>query len=182
LRTITDNPTNILALCKKGDARAFQHLYQSYAKAMYSICVRMCGNTADADDVLQEAFVQIYNHLHAVENDHSLTAWIKRIVVNQCISFLRKKKVSFLSFEDRDVVEEPGLDEQFHAAQVAQVKEAINQLPEGYRTVLNLYIFESYTHKEIGELLGISESTVKTQYMRSKNRVREFLSKKSGII
>ncbi len=165
-----------------GDARAFHDLYHAYSKAMYNICLRMTGHSADAEDVLQEAFVQIFKNLDKLATDSSLTAWVKRIVVNHCLSYLRKKKVYFEEVEDQEWKSEDGVDEKEHMLTVATVKEAIGQLPAGYRTVLNLYIFEDYSHREIAGLLNISESTVKTQYMRAKERVRQIVHLKSKRI
>ncbi len=165
-----------------GDARAFHDLYHAYSKAMYNICLRMTGHSADAEDVLQEAFVQIFKNLDKLATDSSLTAWVKRIVVNHCLSYLRKKKVYFEEVEDQEWKSEDGVDENEHMLTVATVKEAIGQLPAGYRTVLNLYIFEDYSHREIAGLLNISESTVKTQYMRAKERVRQIVHLKSKRI
>ncbi|MGX5820560.1 RNA polymerase sigma factor [Chitinophaga lutea] len=169
----------IVVRCRKGDARAFRELYDAYSRAMYNICLRMTGHAPDAEDVLQEAFVQVFNNLSRLESDASLTAWIKRIVVNQCLSWLRKKKVRFEDVEHHDKAESPDVDESEHALTVSAVKEAIGQLPDGYRTVLSLYIFEEYSHREIADMLGISESTAKTQYMRAKEKVRQLVKLKT---
>ncbi len=169
----------IVVRCRKGDVRAFRELYEAYSKAMYNICLRMTGHAADAEDVLQEAFVQVFKNLEKLTTDSSLTAWIKRIVVNHCLSYLRKKKVYFEEVGEMDAPEEAVVDEGAYAFTVSAVKEAIGQLPDGYRTVLNLYIFEAYSHREIAEMLGISESTAKTQFMRAKERVRQLVKVKS---
>ena len=169
----------IVVRCRKGDVRAYRELYEAYAKAMYNICLRMTGQPADAEDVLQEAFVQVFKNLERLETDSSLTAWIKRIVVNQCLSYLRKKKVYFEEVGETEVEEEDGVDESAYAMTVPAVKEAIGQLPDGYRTVISLYLFEEYSHREIASMLGISESTVKTQYMRAKEKVRQLVKLKT---
>jgi RNA polymerase sigma-70 factor (ECF subfamily) len=169
----------IVVRCRKGDVRAYRELYEAYSKAMFNICLRMTGHSADAEDVLQEAFVQVFKNLDKLATDSSLTAWIKRIVVNHCLSYLRKKKVYFEEVGEAEFEEEERVDESEHTMTVAAVKEAIGQLPDGYRTVLNLYLFEEYSHREIATLLGISESTVKTQYMRAKERVRQLVKIKT---
>jgi RNA polymerase sigma-70 factor (ECF subfamily) len=177
--TITDH---LVDRCKQGDVRAFRELYNAYSAAMYNICLRMTGNVADAEDTLQEAFMQIFKSIERLENASSITAWIKRIVVNHCLSRLRKKKVYFEEVDNIDLEEEPGaVDEDSFAWTVAAIKEAIHVLPHGYRTVLNLYIFEEYSHKEIAAMLDISESTVKTQYMRAKDKVRQIVKQKNEI-
>jgi RNA polymerase sigma-70 factor (ECF subfamily) len=176
--TITDH---LVSRCKKGDVHAFRELYNAYSAAMYNICLRMTGNSADAEDTLQEAFMQVFKHIERLENAGSVTAWIKRIVVNHCLSHLRKKKVYFEEVDNIDVEEETFVDEDKFAWTVAAIKEAIHVLPHGYRTVLNLYIFEEYSHKEIAHMLDISESTVKTQYMRAKDKVRQIIKQKNVI-
>lgn len=169
----------IVVRCRKGDVRAFRELYEAYSKAMYNICLRMTGQSTDAEDVLQEAFVQVFKNLHKLETDSSLTAWIKRIVVNHCVSHLRKKKMRFEEVNEVETADEHDIDEDEHAFTVSMVKDAIKELPDGYRTVLNLYIFEEYSHKEIAALLGITESTVKTQFMRAKEKVRQLVKMKT---
>ena len=175
---ITDH---LVSRCKKGDVHAFRELYNAYSAAMYNICLRMTGNPADAEDTLQEAFMQVFRNIERLENAGSVTAWIKRIVVNHCLSHLRKKKVYFEEVDNIDIEEETVVDEDNFAWTVAAIKEAIQVLPHGYRTVLNLYIFEEYSHKEIAAMLDISESTVKTQYMRAKDKVRQIIKQKKVI-
>lgn len=176
--SITDH---LVSRCKKGDTLAFRELYNAYSAAMYNICLRMTGNPADAEDTLQEAFMQVFKNIERLENAGSVTAWIKRIVVNHCLSHLRRKKVYFEEVDNIDVEEETIVDESDFAWTVAAIKEAIHVLPHGYRTVLNLYIFEEYSHKEIASMLDISESTVKTQYMRAKDKVRQIIKQRKLI-
>ncbi|MCW3464330.1 RNA polymerase sigma factor [Chitinophaga nivalis] len=170
---------HVVDRCKKGDVRAFRELYNAYAAAMYNICVRMTGNTTDAEDTLQEAFIQVHKNIHKLERDSSVSAWIKRVVVNHCLNNLRKKKVYFEDVEEVEVEETSGIDEADFAWTVTAIKSAIHGLPHGYRTVLNLYLFEEYSHREIATMLGISESTVKTQYMRAKEKVRQIVKQQN---
>lgn len=174
--TLTDQ---LVYRCRQGDVRAYRELYDAYSKAMYNICLRMIGNTGDAEDILQEAFLQVFNNIGKIQQESSLSGWIKRIVVNQCLSYLRKKKVYFEEVGDDHVEEAAAVDEQAFALTVTMVKDAIQQLPSGYRTVLNLYLFEDYSHREIGDMLGITESTAKTQYMRAKEKVRQIVKQKT---
>ncbi len=139
----------------------------------------MLGSAADAEDILQEAFLQVFNNIGKIQQEASLAGWIKRIVINHCLSQLRKKKVYFEEVDELHVSDEVGVDEQQFAMSVTMVKEAIAQLPDGYRTVLNLYLFEDYSHREIGDMLGITESTAKTQYMRAKEKVRLIVKQKT---
>lgn len=170
---------NVVERCKKGDVRAFRELYDAYSAAMYNICLRMTNNVSDAEDTLQEAFIQVHKNIHKLERDNSVTAWIKRIVVNHCLNTLRKKKVYFEDVDEVEVMTEDGIDEAQFTWTVAAVKSAIHGLPHGYRTVLNLYLFEEYSHREIAEMLSITESTVKTQYMRAKEKVRQIVKQQN---
>ncbi|MET3880050.1 sigma-70 family RNA polymerase sigma factor [Chitinophaga sp. OAE865] len=170
---------DIVERCKKGDVRAFRELYEAYSAAMYNICLRMTNNVSDAEDTLQEAFIQVHKSINKLEQAASLSAWIKRIVVNHCLNALRKKKVYFEEVEEVEVMAEEGIDEAQFTWTVAAVKSAIHGLPQGYRTVLNLYLFEEYSHREIAEMLGITESTAKTQYMRAKEKVRQIVKQQN---
>lgn len=170
---------NVVERCKKGDVRAFRELYEAYSAAMYNICLRMTNNVSDAEDTLQEAFIQVHRNISRLEQESSISAWIKRIVVNHCLNTLRKKKVYFEEVEEVEVMAEEGIDEAQFTWTVAAVKSAIHGLPQGYRTVLNLYLFEEYSHREIAEMLGITESTAKTQYMRAKEKVRQIVKQQN---
>lgn len=174
------SPTEqLVSRCKSGDTRAFRELYDAYSNAMYNICLRMLGNVSDAEDTLQEAFVQVFRNIGQLAQGSTLPAWIKRIVVNHCLNQLRRKKLQFQDVDGVEVEAEMAPDEQHFTWTVSTTKEAIASLPDGYRTVLNLYLFEEYSHREIAEMLQITESTVKTQYMRAKERVRQFVKAKS---
>jgi len=165
----------IVARCKQGDLDAARQLYERYAHAMYHICHRMLGNVHDAEDVLQDAFYQVFTKLDTFRGEATIGAWIKRIVVHRCLDHLRKKKPLFVEAEDLPVIADSMGEESTIDFTVERVKRAITQLPDGYRVVLSLYLFEEYSHREIAEKLGISESTAKTQYMRAKQKVRKLV-------
>jgi len=169
--------------CKSGDRTAQQALYERYAKAMYNICLRMMGNNAEAEDLLQESMVDTFTKLDSYRGEATIGSWIKRIVINNCINALRKRKIKFTTIEDHH---EPANDiyntsEQVHPCSADKIRSAIMKLPTGYRTVCSLYMIEGYDHQEIAGILGVSESTSKTQYHRGKRRLREYLEQE-GII
>lgn len=147
-----------------------------YSKGMYNVCLRMLNNSMDAEDVLQESFVDVYRKLHTFKYESTPGAWIKRIVVNNCISRLRKNKLHIEEIEEgRYVVEEE--DESSDLTyEVHQIKKAMSVLPEGYRAIFSLYALEGYDHSEIGQILNISESTSKSQYSRAKKKIRSLMS------
>jgi RNA polymerase sigma factor (sigma-70 family) len=157
---------------KQGDSRAFTELYHRYAKELYNSIFRIVQHTGEAEDLLQESFVVAFQQLHQFEQRSSFGAWIKRIAINKAISSLRKKKIRFEELApDPSLKEEEGIDEATFILKVEAVKKAIASLPEGYRTVVNLYLFDQLPQEEIGELLGISHNTVRTQYHRAKAKI-----------
>jgi len=174
--------------CRRGDRQACRQLYEQYARAMYNICLRMVNEAAEAEDILQESFLQVFSHLSGFRGESSIGAWIKRIVVNNCLNHLKKRKVRFQPLDEVTESSQDGspVDERAFSLTVARVLDAIRQLPDGYRIVLNLFLLEDYTHREIGQMLGLSESAVKTQYHRAKQKVRKILEEKnldlSGVI
>jgi RNA polymerase sigma-70 factor (ECF subfamily) len=132
----------------------------------------------DAEDVLQEAFLNVFKKLDAFHGDASIGAWIKRIVINAALNFIRKNRISYLSLEDKWVEEVAEEQQDYSQVSTTQIHEAIKALPDGCRTVFSLYQLEGYRHREIAEILDITESTSKTQYRRAKNMLQQQLKKK----
>lgn len=161
--------------CKSGDPVAARSLYERYSCAMYNICLRMMNNVPDAEDMLQEAFYQVFRNIKSYRGEATIGAWIRRIVINKCLNEVKKRKIPLVEADNIEVIEEEPIDEKKHAYNVESIKKAIGQLSDGYRVVLTLYLFEGYSHKAIAEELSISVSTVKTQYMRAKMKVREVM-------
>jgi len=175
---VESQQNDIISLCLKGNRRAQQQLYQQYAKAMYNICLRMMGDSFEAEDALQLSFLDVFTKLQTFQGNSTLGAWIKRIVVNNCINQLRKRKLVFTQVDGSlgNVADEEPVDEQAMEYRVDQVKKCIAELPDGFRVVLSLYLLEGYDHSEIAEILSISESTSKSQYHRAKNKLKYLLS------
>jgi len=165
---------DLVEKCKKGDSRSYETLYQQYAKAMYNTSLRIVNNSSDAEDVLQEAFMDAFRYLNDFNYKSTFGAWLKRIVINKSINILRKHKADLVDIDKASVQEMPNdevLDEEQIQFKVAEVKKAITMLPNGYRTVLTLYLFEGYDHEEIADIMRISQSTVRTQYHRAKQKL-----------
>lgn len=156
-------------------------LYKQYAKAMYNVCLRIVNDEAEAADVLQEAFLKVFDHLSQFKGDATIGAWMKRIVINQAISHLKKKRLSLVPLDDQydQAIAPEQEDWDLSNAQVARVQQQMEQLPEGYRLVLSLYLLEGYDHKEIAGILGITESTSKSQYNRAKKKLRALLEERT---
>ena len=154
-------------------------LYKLYNKAMYNTALRIVGNQEEAEDVLQEAFLAAFRMLSSYRGEASFGAWLKRIVVNKSINKVKKQNPMQSVTEDGEIGEyyewpEEGNNE----IDVSAIREGINQLPTGFRSVLSLYLLEGYDHTEIAEILGISVSTSKSQFNRAKKKLREIVERK----
>jgi RNA polymerase sigma factor (sigma-70 family) len=160
--------------CKRKDPRSYAELYQKYSKAMFNTSLRIVNNRADAEDVLQDAFVDAFHSVEMFQYKSTFGAWLKKIVINKSINHLRKKKMDLIDIEKTNLGHLPEtetLDEKDVQLKVEEVKKAVKLLPNGYRTVLSLYLFEGYDHEEIAEILRVSHATVRTQYMRAKQKL-----------
>lgn len=167
---------DLIEQCRQGNRDAFYRLYKLYAKSMYNVGFRIVNNTGEAEDVLQDAFISAFRNLHYYRGDASFGSWLKRIVVNKAISAIQRRRTERLpDHEDFDVSEPVEPEEREFPFSVEVVKKAIAKLPDGYRAVISLYLLEGYDHAEIAEILGITESTSKSQFNRSKMKLRAIL-------
>jgi len=170
--------------CRLHDRVAQAELYRRYAKAMFNAALRITGDYAETEDVLQESFLSAFRELGTYKGDSSFGAWLKRIVVNKSINCLRQRRLALVPLEEFHYEEadehEPlsGEDaaEQHYRADV--LRRCIQELPDGYRVVLSLYLLEGYDHLEIAGIMGISESTSKSQYSRARQRLRELAAER----
>ncbi len=168
---------DVVERCKHGNRQAQFELYRLYSRAMYNICLRMLRNEQDAEDILQRSFLDVFSHLDSFRYQSSVGAWIKRIVVNNCINHLKRNKVHFEAFEPRHAaVEDAPVPLRETDMDVERIKHAVGQLPDGYRAVFTLYLFEGYDHQEIAEIMGITEATSKSQLSRAKQKVKRLLT------
>jgi RNA polymerase sigma-70 factor (ECF subfamily) len=169
--------------CRQGDTRSYALLYDKYSKAMYNTSLRIVSQSADAEDVLQESFTDAFASIDTFQYKSTFGAWLKKIVINKSINCLRKRKIDLVDIEKTSagsVAEEEGLDEKGIQLKVEEIRKAVKLLPNGYRTVLSLYLFEGYDHEEISEILEVSHTTVRTQYMRAKQKLIGLL-KQGGL-
>ena len=166
---------DLIAESIKGSNKARYQLYQLYSKAMFNVCYRMMNNREDAEDMLQEAFVLAFQKLETFRNESGFGTWLKTITVHTCINSLNKRKLEMRYFDEmnRFEIAEEEPEEALYTTE--NIREAMSQLPEGGRIVFSLYLLEGYDHGEIAQILNISESTSKTQYMRAKRRVYEIM-------
>lgn len=170
----------LVEACQSGDRNAQFRLYNQYSKAMYNICLRMVRNDADAEDLLQHSFMDVFSKIGSYRMEATIGAWIKRIVINNCINYLKRRRLDTVDWEDAQIPQDfdedwNGEEEHNKTEAVAAIKKAMMQLPDGYRVVFSLYLLEGYDHKEIGEVLGISEATSKSQFSRARKKLIELM-------
>ena len=170
----------IIAGCLHNEPAAQRELFNRYSPKMLAVCYRYAQNREDAEDMLQEAFIKVFTQIHTFQNKGAFEGWIRRIIVHTCINFLKKYK----KFNDSLDLGQAGYvqvkEETIPSImQAKQVTECIRALPMGYRTVLNLYAIEGYSHREIATMLDIEESTSRSQYTRAKSMLEGLLVKKN---
>ncbi|NNE03800.1 MAG: RNA polymerase sigma factor [Eudoraea sp.] len=172
---------DLVERCKAQDRKAQLKLYKQYCEGMYCVAMRFLNNSDDAEDVLQEAFIKAFQKIHQFSGQVTFGAWLKRIVVNSCIDFLKVQKERHLEIkentlqivEDQNWTIEPGIS-------IDEVKEAMAQLPDNYKYVLQLYLLEGYDHDEIAQVLGLTATASRTRLLRGKGYLRELLKRKEN--
>ncbi len=174
----SDHTRRLVEACQRQERQAQYKVYQLYNKAMYNIVLRMVGNSEDAQDVLQDAFVSAFKNIAQYSGKATLGAWIKRIVINKSIDHLKKRRLKIVDIENvaYKMCEEEVDNQPFYEVAPGRVHDEIKGLPEGCRVVFSLYMLEGYDHREISQILGVSESTSKSQFSRAKKLLRERLS------
>jgi RNA polymerase sigma factor (sigma-70 family) len=159
--------------CRKGNGKAQSKLYHQYSRAMFNLAYRILNNREDAEDILQETFVDCFRNIDSFRFESTFGAWLKKILINKCINHIKRKKIDLtlcenlpvnVAEEEEDVVYDTG-----------RIFKGIEMLPDGYRIILTLYLLEGYDHTEISQILGITESTSKSQYSRAKEKLRTLL-------
>ena len=178
MKTLYENiHQEIIDQCREGSQKAQFQLYKLYYRPMYSICMRIINNETEAEDVMQEAFLNAFKKIDTYKGEVSFGAWLKKIIINRSLDHLKKKKVKFEEINEKT---NQIIDYQMETKEVnvQVIKDAIQKLPDGYRVVLSLFLIEGYDHEEISEILGISNSSSRTQYLRAKNKLRELLKDK----
>ncbi len=168
---------DLINACRGGDRKAQFKIYKLYYKAMFNTSLRIVNDTAEAEDIMQESFLDAFRRLDSYSGEGSFGMWLKRIVVNNSLDALRKRK-EVVSLDEENVdLPDPGdtYDEESIQLQVKEVKDAITKLPEEYRVVLTLFLLEGYDHEEISEILGISNQLSRTRYSRARQKLLEII-------
>lgn len=170
----------LIEACQKGVRKAQQLLYDRYSPKMFGLCRRYLRKREDAEDVLIDGFYKVLTHIQQYQGNGSFEGWIRRIMVNEALMFLRKRQ----PFQWTDELH-PNMDVQYRASiedelAAQDILRLLNDLPPGYRTIFNLYVIEGYKHREIADMLGISINTSKSQLILAKKRLRAMVIKNEG--
>jgi len=167
----------LVAALKRGESRAHKVVYERFAGKMLAVCTRYCANRADAEEVMLDGFMRIFEKIEQFREDGSFEGWIRRIMVTESLMFLRKSKQWRQEVPIEEVTVEPDYEWADTAINESDLLRLVNQLPDGYRTVFNLYAIEGYAHAEIAEMLAISEGTSKSQLSRARALLQANLKK-----
>jgi RNA polymerase sigma factor (sigma-70 family) len=167
--------TDLLKACKKQNAKAQRMLYDKYSPLMLGLCRRYVKGELEAEDVMIKGFMKVFSKINTFEEKGSFEGWMKRIMINESLGYIRKNKAMYLETDIEAADKEPDLDKISTALEAKDLLRMINELPSGYRTIFNLFAIEGYSHKEIGELLGINENTSKSQLSRARMHLQKKL-------
>lgn len=172
--------SNVVEKCKANDRTAQLQLYRKYCDGMFIVAMRFVKNTDDAEDVLQESFIKAFQKLHQFKGDVTFGAWLKRIVINNCIDFLKSKKDNVVALDEgyMQVVEDDNNWNVPSTISIEQVRSAIDDLQSKYKYVVLMFLLEGYDHQEIAQVLNISESACRTRLLRGKGHLKELLKEK----
>jgi len=169
--------TQLIAALRRGEAKAHKVVYERFSGKMMTVCTRYCANRADAEEVMLDGFMRVFEKIDQFREDGSFEGWIRRIMVTESLMFLRKSKQWRHELPLEDVTEEPNYDWADASLNADELLRMVGQLSEGYRAVFNLYAIEGYSHAEIAETLGISEGTSKSQLSRARALLQTQLKK-----
>ena len=174
----------LIDLCRKRDQKAQFKLYKLYFRNMYNTSYRILANPLEAEDAMQEAFLSAFEKIDSYSGKVSFGSWLKRIVVNESLDHLRKRKAQLVPLTESEIEflpEDEGKDMEEEKMKIEAIQSAIEKLPEGYRVVLSLYLLEGYDHEEIAEILTISNSTARSQYARAKRKLIEMVKNQVNV-
>lgn len=172
------NEEELIEKCKQQHGASQKLLYDLYASKMLSVCMRYINDKSEAEDVLQEGFIKIFSHIVHFRGEGSFEGWIRRIFVNTALSALRVKQIKFSDNLDHHQNSSKVDPYVFDKIGAEEIFELIRALPNGYRIVFNLFAIEGYSHKEIADMLNITESTSRTQFLKARNALKEKLLSK----
>jgi RNA polymerase sigma factor (sigma-70 family) len=177
--------SDLIVGCLNGDRRLQEELYRRFSPRMYAVCLRYAGSAEEAEDILQEGFIKVFRKVDSFRSEGSFEGWIRRIFVNTAIEHFRRKRYMMPVTEKEETTIEGKYSSALDDLATKDIMALVQELSPGYRTVFNMYVVEGYTHKEIADLLGISEGTSKSQLSRAKvilqDMVRIYIDKERGV-
>ena len=158
--------------------RSQLELYNRHSHQVYASAFRILRNTQEAEDIMQETFITAYKRLDDVEDEKKIGAWMSRIASNKSLNYIKRQRQNWVDLDEVEVVEEP--EEDLNEYSIDHIYKCIEQLPEGFRIILTLFLIEGLSHKEIGDQIGIAESTSRSQYTRARRRLTEIITTQNG--
>ena len=169
----------LIEKCKDNDQEAQFEIYKIYYKSMYNASLRIVNDPLEAEDLMQDSFLSAFSKIGTYKGNASFGAWLKRIVINKSVDYLRRNKIKFKELNENHLEikdEEPLNYFEYSDNMIKKIREAMKMLPDGYRIVVSLYMIEGYNHREVGEILNISESTSRSQLARARRRLLDILN------
>ncbi len=168
--------------CLKNDQKSQRDLYERYSALMYSICFRYVGDSVQAEDIMISGFMKIFKNITQYKGSGSFEGWMRRIIVNESLTFIRKNKSMFLEVDIEAANYEPDFKLLHSHLEAEDLMKLVNDLPVGYKTIFNLYAIEGYSHKEIAEMMGININTSKSQLSRARALLQRNLADTEKVL
>lgn len=167
---------DLIEKSKSGDRVSQYQLYKLYVDAMYNVSMRILNIKEDAEDIIQDSFVDAFKNLNSFRYESTFGSWLKRIVVNKSINHLKAKKIPVIPLDHHEYHISEEINKSNITPDIKKIKQGIAALPDGYKQIIVLYLIEGYDHKEISEILGITNSTSKSQYHRAKKKLIQIIN------
>lgn len=171
--TYRDVHHELIKKCRKGDQRSQMQIYKLYYKAMFNTSLRIVGNKSDAEDIMQDSFIDAFQKIDQYGEDGSFGGWLKRIIVNNSLDHLHKNKNETELKDHMEVVESENESDDMNKIRLVDIKEALKKIKEEYRVIISLYLFDGYDHEEISEILNISYNLSRTRYSRARKKLKD---------
>lgn len=168
---------HLVAGCRHGERGAQLRLYEIYARRLYVTCLRIIGDSAEAEEAMQDSFLKILTHIDSYNESQRLEAWMRRIAIHTAIDYVRRENPDMVEIDDNMAIEEEEeLNEDEIEYSVELVKRGMKELPTGYRVIISLYLFEGYDMEEISSILKIKPASVRSQYLRAKRKLLDIIT------
>jgi RNA polymerase sigma-70 factor (ECF subfamily) len=176
-KQMDESTAYLIEACRRGSKTAQLDLYKKYSQRLYTACLRIIGNRAEAEEAMQDSFLKVFTRMDQYRSEQNFEAWMHRIAVHTAIDYVRRQTLEWEEFSSNfPEPEEEQPDEESIQYAVTQIKEAVLKLPPGYRAVLSLYLFEGYDMEEIASILKIQQTSVRTQYLRAKRKLLDIIT------